>query len=83
MYVSDKRLYLTADGKVTEDPNEASGGKLLVGVGGELPNDEAERYGLIGGKAEKPPANKGRKGTANKAEAEAEAEPEPEAPAEE
>lgn len=67
MYISDKRLYLTPGGKVTEDPAEASGGRLLVGIGGELSHEEAERYGLTGSKAEKPAENKARKGAADKA----------------
>lgn len=65
MFVSDKRLYLTRDGRVTEDAGEASGGTLLVAVGGELSTEDAQRYGLIDGA--KGPANKGRKTTENKA----------------
>ena len=64
MYTSDKRLYLTPDGEVTEEP--VSGGSLLVPAGGELSNDDAERYGLTGAKAEKSKANKGRKGLEDK-----------------
>jgi hypothetical protein len=50
-YTADKRLYLTADDKVVEegDPNAAT---LLVGVGGQLSDEDAQRYGLV--KAEKP-----------------------------
>lgn len=64
MYVSDKRLYLTPSGEVSEEP--VSGGSLLCGVGGELSNADAERYGLTG-KAAKPESNKARKGVENKA----------------
>lgn len=66
MWTSDRRLYLTPDGQVSEQP--VSGGTLLVPVGGELPNAEAERYGLLGEKAATAPlANKGRKGKQDKA----------------
>lgn len=65
MYVSEKRLYLTPGGEVSEEP--VSGGTLLVAKGGEMSNADAERYGLIEGKAEKPAGNKARKGTADKA----------------
>lgn len=49
-YTSEKRLYLTADGKVVEegDPNAAT---LLVGEGGQLSDEDAEHYGLVKGKA--------------------------------
>lgn len=78
MFVSDKRLYLTRDGRVTEDAGEASGGTLLVAVGGELSTEDAQRYGLIdSAKGAKGLANKGRKATENKA-----APPAPEVPAE-
>lgn len=45
MWTSDKRLYLTPDGEVSEGP--VSGGKLLVPVGGQLSDDEARSYGLL------------------------------------
>jgi len=67
MYVSDKRLYLSPSGEVSEEP--VSGGSLLVGKGGEMSTAEAERYGLLPGKAEKSAENKAQKGTANKAAA--------------
>lgn len=44
MYISDKRLYLTPAGKVSEEP--ISGGSLLVPAGGELSEDDAVRHGL-------------------------------------
>lgn len=68
MYISDKRLYLTPGGEVSEEP--VSGGSLLVPKGGEMSNADAEKYGL---KAEKQPENKGLKGLGqmNKAELEA------------
>jgi hypothetical protein len=57
---SDRRLYLDANGQVVEadDPNRAS---LLVSEGGELPMEDARRYGLLNEAAEKaaPQAEKG------------------------
>lgn len=44
--VSSKRLYLTADGEVTEDEEVAA--TLLVGAGGTLSDELAERYGVKG-----------------------------------
>jgi len=67
MYISDKRLYLTPSGEVSEEP--VSGGSLLVSKGGELSPADAARYGLTGAKAEKPAEDKARKGTGNKAAA--------------
>lgn len=64
MWTSERRLYLTPDGTVSEDP--VSGGSLLVPAGGELSNDDAERYGLLGSKGVKPAENKARKGKQNK-----------------
>ena len=43
-YISKKRLYLDAEGKVTED--ELKGVSLLVGEGGTLDEPEAKKYGL-------------------------------------
>lgn len=44
-FVSDKRYFLTADGRVVED-GDPEAHSLLVGEGGLLPEAEAERYGL-------------------------------------
>lgn len=43
---SDRRLYLDAEGKVVEadDPSRA---QLLVSKGGEIPMEDARRYGLL------------------------------------
>lgn len=46
MYRSDKRLLLTADGKVV-GPDDPKGVSLLVAEGGELPYQDAIKYGLI------------------------------------
>lgn len=45
MHKSDRRLYVDANDQVVEadDPTRV---KLLVGKGGELPMEEARRYGL-------------------------------------
>lgn len=45
-YTSDERLYLTAKGEVVKegDPRAAS---LLVGAGGQLSAEDAEKYGLL------------------------------------
>lgn len=64
MWTSERRLYLTPDDTVSEEP--VSGGSLLVPAGGELPNEEAERYGLLGSKAMKAVENKARKGKQDK-----------------
>jgi len=51
---SDRRLYLDADGKVVQedDPNAAT---LLVGPGGELPEERARALGLLSeGPADEP-----------------------------
>lgn len=49
---SDRRLYLDANDQVVEadDPNRV---KLLVGKGGEIPMEDARRYGLVNEAAEK------------------------------
>lgn len=46
-YKSDKRLYVNADRSkvVSEDSPEAA--YLLVSEGGEIPEEEAKRYGLV------------------------------------
>lgn len=60
MYVSDKRLCLDADGKVV-DCESTEARELLVGEGGELPEDRARELGLLSElKAQAPGANKAR-----------------------
>ena len=46
MWTSDRRIYLTKDGKPVEagDPNAA---QLLVAAGGQIPLADAEKYGLV------------------------------------
>jgi hypothetical protein len=53
-YTADERLYLDANGNVVKegDPNAAT---LLVGVGGQLSDEDARRYGLAS-KAKTEPA---------------------------
>lgn len=66
MFTSTRRLYLNRDktGVVEEGDPEAA--FLLVAEGGELPHEEAEKYGLTTKaapaetKAVKPRADKGR-----------------------
>jgi glycosyltransferase involved in cell wall biosynthesis len=50
MWTSDRRLYKTADGRVTENKNEAQ--SLLVGVGGQIPEETAIELGLVSRPAE-------------------------------
>lgn len=71
MWVSDKRLYLDADGNVVEatDPTKAT---LLVAEGGKLTEDQARQYGLLGdedAKGKAPTDNKAKVAPANKATA--------------
>lgn len=60
MHKSDRRLYVDANDKVVEadDPSRV---KLLVGKGGEIPMEDARRYGLVTEAAEHaaPEAQKG------------------------
>jgi len=46
-FQSDKRLYLTTDGQVVEE-GDARAATLLVGVGGQLSDADAAKYGLTG-----------------------------------
>lgn len=56
--ISDKRLYLNAD-KTKVVPEGPDAAFLLVAEGGELDNETAKKYGLIGTKAiEAAPENK-------------------------
>lgn len=69
MWTSPERLCVTADGRVTsQDDPEAV--RLLVAKGGQIPADEARKYGLViepgEAKAVKPAADKALKGAANK-----------------
>lgn len=66
-YVAPERLCVTADGRVT-DQDDPAAIRLLVSKGGQIPIEEARRYGLIAEKGTATPANKARKGTANKGE---------------
>lgn len=43
-YTSEKQLWLNAEGKVVDEPPDS--GSLLVGEGGELSDEDAEKYGL-------------------------------------
>ena len=50
-YLSDRRLYLNADGTKVVEHDDPEAATLLVGEGGELDDAEAAKYGL-GQKAE-------------------------------
>lgn len=52
MYKATERLYLDKDGNVTTD--EAKAYSLLVSEGGELSDEDAEKYGLDKRKSAKP-----------------------------
>lgn len=69
-YKSEKRLYLTADGEVTEDESEAA--ELLVAEGVELDDEAVQLHNLDVDDRTKaikgPPATKERRRAANKAD---------------
>jgi hypothetical protein len=71
MYQSDKRLCLDSAREKIVDCDSSDAAFLLVAEGGEIPDEEARKYGLVGGIESKavaePPANKAVKGAANKA----------------
>lgn len=70
-WISDRRIYLTADDRVVEEGDPAAT-TLLVGVGGQLSDVDAKRYGLsesrtAGEKQKQAPAeNKARQPRENK-----------------
>lgn len=45
-YISTRRLYLTADGATVVEEGDARAATLLVGVGGQLSDEDATRYHL-------------------------------------
>ncbi len=65
-FTSDRRLYLTADKARVVDEGDAEAAFLLVGEGGELPEEEAEKYGLTGAKAKAKAADKAQEPSTNK-----------------
>jgi len=46
-WISDRRLYTTADGSRVVEEGDPDGALLLVGEGCELPEATARKYGLI------------------------------------
>jgi hypothetical protein len=63
MYIHDgPRKYLTKDGRVVDEGDEAAV-SLLVGEGGQLSDEDAEKYGL---KVKPAPENKSKPAPANK-----------------
>jgi hypothetical protein len=70
-YIATRRLYLAADGQTVVEEGDPRAATLLVGVGGQLSDADAARYGLLtspdpepGEKARPAPANKLRKAPA-------------------
>lgn len=45
-FISDKRLFLTADRSRVVEENDPAAAHLLVGAGGTVSQADAERYGL-------------------------------------
>lgn len=45
-FISDRRLYLTADRSAVVEEGDPAGAYLLVGQGGEVPTAVARQYGL-------------------------------------
>lgn len=64
-YVSDVRICLTADGRLTTEDDPAAV-RLLVAAGSSIPVAEARKYGLIA-EPSPPATGKARKGTEDKA----------------
>jgi len=54
--ISDKRLYLAADGETVVEDGDARANTLLVGAGSEIADDDARRYGLLPKAADPVPA---------------------------
>lgn len=46
-YKTDRRLYVTADGSRLVDENDPEAAYLLAPAGEEIPDDVAEKYGLV------------------------------------
>jgi hypothetical protein len=73
MYVSDRRLYVTADRECLVEEGDPKARFLLVAEGGELSMEEARRYGLVkdeaapAGKSVPKPKDKARRPAKNKA----------------
>lgn len=47
MYRADRRLYLTADKSRVVEESSSEAAFLLVGAGGNIPLELAQRYGLV------------------------------------
>jgi hypothetical protein len=56
-YQSPARICLTAAGELV-DCSDPAAATLLVGEGGEIPWEVAERYGLVASGGEEPPGGK-------------------------
>lgn len=62
MFISDRRLYLTADDEVVED-GDPRAATLLVGEGGQVDDETVKRYKL----KNREPDEKGKTSAENKA----------------
>ena len=49
MYKAKERLHLARDGKTVVKPGDPRSASLLINEGGEMSDEEAKKYGLIGG----------------------------------
>jgi hypothetical protein len=72
MWISPRRLFLTADKERVVEDGDIEARYLLVGKGGEVPMADAERYGLLKPKpeekaVEEPPEDKAVEPPKNKA----------------
>lgn len=47
MWISDRRIYTTADGSRAVEEGDPDGALLLVGEGCQIPEETARKYGLI------------------------------------
>lgn len=58
MFTSTKRLYLNADKTKVVEEGDPEAAWVLVGEGGQIPLEDAERYGLTKEKAAEPAETK-------------------------
>lgn len=64
-YITDRRHYLAADGETVVEEGDPRAAILLFGMGAEVSDADAARYGL---KAKAPAANKAKAGPAENKE---------------
>jgi hypothetical protein len=51
MYKAKERLHLASDGKTVVKPGDPRSASLLINEGGEMSDEDAKKYGLIGGES--------------------------------